>query len=1816
MEVAAAGNLEYEPSKCDSFDEEITRESNSRGVRDFGDRHERKEGKGLYDHVSTTNTHTTRIQTHAHHVSREPSDVLLDVQNFNLASVTNEVNDLSSHLATRSQETALTSDQVVFGKEDNSDARVGSKGHSRVDLSQSRVLHCHGVEHLDLARASRAFAVSWRDSTSSVEQDSGATSLGGVGGRRQSSCGTPAQEPPSCLGDQDQSGQSQEVCSTRVGHPGPGVAHQWQRDDRDSQAQGHGEGPHDCGSTCRGLCGVRTVVPPQVCGSDDAAARLLRVGVEGSSGRRLLHPSSSFGQLVGEAKVHGFSQGDHFESKDPGQEQEGRRVPDTQGITSHGLNGQHGSDDPDVDRIDDSSSRTFQRAGTSEDGEQGGQTPHSSIRGRDHFECRVLGANAVSLEPTAHDVLEEPEARLGMLSHSEARSFDWQASRVIPESFEALVQLRRPILYEIACGPDSVMSAKMIQLTKRDDAARRFSFWNGYDVSSSQGVRSVLASIDKEKPSHVWLSLECGPFSKMQQVNQRNEKQTQELKQKRENCMRAYVGGLIIYIHCVQTGIPVTWEWAETSDAWRLPMVQNVFNKYPPKFCVTKGCRVKLQDPKSGALLGKGWKLATTHEGVASSMELPCRCQQKHVPCQGILTRMSAYYTDDFAKRACRAILQSMDSHSLFHELRGDSQLPRCWSCVPVECTCDFVRHPKSNLKCGVCELGDERCNPLSFVGDQGGGAEGLPPLTDEEKSRCLRNIAMLHRNTGHGPMEHLVKTLESRGTDPRVVALAKGYECSICKELSRQVPRPRVSLEPLPPKWKVAQADNAHWTHPQTNERVQFTIMIDEGSRFRIGKVMCKGSGGISGDMLIQFFQEHWKPVFGKPEKLRLDPAGPWRSNNLLEFMGKQFIEVDTIPAEGHWGISHVERSIQCTKSIMTKLATEEPSITPEEALSEALRVENEREIVRGFSPAQHALGRAPDLQGRFSDNGIHEVPNVLCENASGEFQRNVKRMKTAEQALSEFVHNDRLNRAKNTRCYKPEMFSPGDLVFVWRVQNRGSASSGRTGGFTGPARVLATETRVTEEGTYRPGSTVWLIRGSRLIKANPRQLRRASVREELTEELVNPPNLPWTTTTLAEGLGERQYDDVTDDVPEDMEFEQGVDEETIPLRRVRRKKHVPPNHLPVPSQETDEPGEPMFGHFVGNENGNPSFYAECFWSTEGAAVEIEIPIPDSKRGRRYMAENFESFLSAQLRRRGVEVSERHMDSNELQQMKTAKHEEVKKFIAADALQILPFHLQPNKGVAMKMRWVLTWKRGESGDKTAKARCVVLGYMDPNYEHRQTMAPTMSRTTRQVMLAVAAAHSMRVAKGDVSGAFLQGRSYQHDAYVIPTDEICDALQLAHGSVTKLKRACYGLVDAPLEWYLTVSDFLVSIGFVKCVTDPCCFKYVDDQQQLVGLISGHVDDFLFCGRPNCTLWKDLCAQIQEKFKWGTWEYDCFVQCGVKIEKTPSGGFSLSQAQYIDDVKEISISSERRREPKSWTTDSEKTKLRTALGAVSWCAQQTSPHMSAAVSLFLSQIRDSTVHTMIDVNKMIYKLKCHRKHCLLIHGGLSVDDMLVAGWADAAAQNRPDGKSTQGIFVGLTSKRLLQGEMCAVSPMVWQSSKIERQCRSPGAAESLAAINCEDSMYAVRLQLFELLGNEVNVRKTEAQVAQIDGVLVTDSTNVYDRMQSEVYVPKGPENRTALELLGLKEASVRTGMPIRWVHSDAQLANSLTKDAEQQQLQRFYNLGHRWKIVDDPLMRSARNRKKLGLEVFEEGDVKDNPRSPEELDRVDLTSGGC
>ena len=201
-------------------------------------------------------------------------------------------------------------------------------------------------------------------------------------------------------------------------------------------------------------------------------------------------------------------------------------------------------------------------------------------------------------------------------------------------------------------------------------------------------------------------------------------------------------------------------------------------------------------------------------------------------------------------------------------------------------------------------------------------------------------------------------------------------------------------------------------------------------------------------------------------------------------------------------------------------------------------------------------------------------------------------------------------------------------------------------------------------------------------------------------------------------------------------------------------------------------------------------------------------------------------------------------------------------------------------------------------------------------------------------------------------------------------------------------------------------------------------------------------------------------------------------------------------------------------------------------------------------------------------------------------------MFVA-WVDAANANRVNGGSTQGILVGATTENIMEGDICGVTPVLWHSQKIDRACRSPGAAEAQAAVNGEDDLFSTRFQWAEMLHGNPNLHAPDETVKLVKGTVVTDSRNVYDKLETEVLVIKGAEKRTSIELLALKQAQACTGLQMRWVHSEAQLANSLTKSGGQREYDLFYRMGHKWRLVEDQSMMSARRRKELGLQPLEQ-----------------------
>ena len=134
---------------------------------------------------------------------------------------------------------------------------------------------------------------------------------------------------------------------------------------------------------------------------------------------------------------------------------------------------------------------------------------------------------------------------------------------------------------------------------------------------------------------------------------------------------------------------------------------------------------------------------------------------------------------------------------------------------------------------------------------------------------------------------------------------------------------------------------------------------------------------------------------------------------------------------------------------------------------------------------------------------------------------------------------------------------------------------------------------------------------------------------------------------------------------------------------------------------------------------------------------------------------------------------------------------------------------------------------------------------------------------------------------------------------------------------------------------------------------------------------------------------------------------------------------------------------------------------------------------------------------------------------------------------------------------------------------------------------------EDEINAVRYQLAEMLGLDSPGDDKDEICAKIPAVLATDSKNTYDNMGKIAAFLNSKEKMVGVDLAKLQESCARTDLKIRWVNGDAQLANSLTKSREQAQLNLFYKLGGRWRLVYDETYTSARKRRQAGTTALED-----------------------
>ena len=155
----------------------------------------------------------------------------------------------------------------------------------------------------------------------------------------------------------------------------------------------------------------------------------------------------------------------------------------------------------------------------------------------------------------------------------------------------------------------------------------------------------------------------------------------------------------------------------------------------------------------------------------------------------------------------------------------------------------------------------------------------------------------------------------------------------------------------------RVVGWDGFFWKHPTRQLVTRAMIIVDEGSRHFVPialetKATHRDLSNDKWEECFEAYSVHWAMHYGRPDVVRVDPAGAYRQLNLRARLESYGILVDEIPGEAHWKMGITERMVQFCKTLATKLAYSAPELSPQAVFSFAAQAHGDWYNVKGFSP------------------------------------------------------------------------------------------------------------------------------------------------------------------------------------------------------------------------------------------------------------------------------------------------------------------------------------------------------------------------------------------------------------------------------------------------------------------------------------------------------------------------------------------------------------------------------------------------------------------------------------------------------------------------------------------------------------------------------------------------------------------------------------------------------------------------------------------------------------------------------------------------
>lgn len=977
----------------------------------------------------------------------------------------------------------------------------------------------------------------------------------------------------------------------------------------------------------------------------------------------------------------------------------------------------------------------------------------------------------------------------------------------------------------------------------------------------------------------------------------------------------------------------------------------------------------------------------------------------------------------------------------------------------------------------------------------------------DEKRKVLLK----LHKQFGHASADRLQKLIQSSGNkdkDCLTILQQIVHDCDICQRYSKTKPKPAVGL-PLASEYNETVAVDLHQLEPN----MWYLHIIDQFTRFSAGSIVkTKKSSEI-----INSFIHTWLSVHGPPRRVFSDNGGEFNNEEFRDMAENFNIETRTTAGYSPWSNGLLERHNQTLTDIILKVKREN-GCDWQTALDWALMAKNCMHSVHGYSPHQLVFGQNPNLPSVLVD----KLPALEGTTVSAQVGEHISALHASRKAFTEAECSERLRRALRKQLRPTdEKYETGDKVYYKRADSKE---------WKGPGVVIG------QDGTVifvRHGGILVRVHHSRLNKVHTHPQDELTVQDDVHRE---------TSEKDAQNrvANAEQYDDtgVANRETGSTHSEQNTNndnEQNCDSREFNTDEGVQP---PVTQTEMEH-----------NVCDNPSVLTASVKLRTGQTVTFlkrdESVLYRAKvLGRAGKATGqYKNWYNLQHiepddsegQNEAVDMSGVHSLSIESEVMDAdvlitkdisfdvAKQEEIKNWHDNNVFE----EVEDAGQKCISTRWVCSLKETDKGI-VPKARLVARGFEELNIQGLQKDSPTCASESLRLLLAVICQNHWKVHSMDIKSAFLQGMELSRDIHVRPPPEAD-----SKGVLWKLKKCVYGLADASLYWYNKVKETILSTGGKVSKVDPAVFYWLDDQCNVTGVLACHVDDFLWAGSLNFST--NVIPQLKSAFRVGREEHDSFCYVGIDIV-TVNGVVQMHQHSYIENLQPIHMQPARALQRDSPLKETEREQLRSKIGQILWVARQTRPDVMFDSCCLASNLKNATVQSIHDANKVIRKLKAEKVTLKFQHLGNN-DALNLTVFSDASLGNLPDGGTQGGTLI------TLMGERGKFSPLCWQSKRIRRVVRSTLAGETLAMSDGIDNAL-----FLATLFSELTTGTAELNAPSL--VCVTDNHSLYDALKSTKQVT---EKRLRLDISGIKELVHSEKIKkVLWSVTKAQLADCLTK----------------------------------------------------------------